>query len=81
MKSKIYNGAVRSSEKDFETLQLGALATPGLLLAQRLRRNTENIVPVGLSVILIAGRNLRSLTSVRMTTRFQLLRYSLSKVP
>jgi hypothetical protein len=25
---------VRSSEKDFETLQLGAFATPGLLLAQ-----------------------------------------------
>jgi hypothetical protein len=24
----------RSSEKDFETLQLGAFATPGLLLAQ-----------------------------------------------
>jgi hypothetical protein len=34
MKSKIYNGEVRSSEKDFETLQLGAFATPGLLLAQ-----------------------------------------------
>ena len=34
MKSKTYNGAVRSSEKDFETLQLGAFATPGLLLAQ-----------------------------------------------
>ncbi len=28
------NGEVRSSEKDFETLQLGAFATPGLLLAQ-----------------------------------------------
>ena len=26
-------GEVRSSEKDFETLQLGAFATPGLLLA------------------------------------------------
>jgi hypothetical protein len=25
---------MRSSEKDFETLQLGAFATPGLLLAQ-----------------------------------------------
>jgi hypothetical protein len=34
MKSKTYNGGVRSSEKDFETLQLGAFATPGLLLAQ-----------------------------------------------
>jgi hypothetical protein len=34
MKSKTYNGAVRSSEKDFETLALGAFATPGLLLAQ-----------------------------------------------
>jgi hypothetical protein len=34
MKSKIYNGEVRSSKKDFETLQLGAFATPGLLLAQ-----------------------------------------------
>jgi hypothetical protein len=34
MKSKTYNGEVRSSEKDFETLQLGAFATPGLLLAQ-----------------------------------------------
>ena len=34
MKSKAYNGEVRSSEKDFETLQLGAFATPGLLLAQ-----------------------------------------------
>src|SRR4030095_15847266 len=33
-KSKTYNGEVRSSEKDFETLQLGAFATPGLLLAQ-----------------------------------------------
>jgi hypothetical protein len=29
-----YNGEVRSSEKDFETLQLGAFATSGLLLAQ-----------------------------------------------
>jgi hypothetical protein len=34
MKSKTYNGEVQSSEKDFETLQLGAFATPGLLLAQ-----------------------------------------------
>src|SRR6266496_1303521 len=34
MKSKTYNGEVRSREKDFETLQLGAFATPGLLLAQ-----------------------------------------------
>jgi hypothetical protein len=34
MKSKTYNGEVRSGEKDFETLQLGAFATPGLLLAQ-----------------------------------------------
>jgi hypothetical protein len=35
MKCKAYNGEVRSSEQDFETLQLGAFATPGLLLAQR----------------------------------------------
>ena len=34
MKSKTYNGEVRNSDKDFETLQLGAFATPGLLLAQ-----------------------------------------------
>jgi hypothetical protein len=34
MKSKTYNGDVRSSKKDFETSQLGAFATPGLLLAQ-----------------------------------------------
>jgi hypothetical protein len=34
MKSKTYNGEVRSGEKDFETFQLGAFATPGLLLAQ-----------------------------------------------
>jgi hypothetical protein len=34
MKSKTYNGEVRRGEKDFETLQLGAFATPGLLLAQ-----------------------------------------------
>jgi hypothetical protein len=34
MKSKSYNGALRSSEKYFETLQLGAFATAGLLLAQ-----------------------------------------------
>jgi hypothetical protein len=42
MKAKTYNGEVRSacsspgvaSEKDFEILQLGAFATPGLLLAQ-----------------------------------------------
>jgi|ERR687891_7250 hypothetical protein len=34
MKSKICNGEARSSEKDFGTLQLGAFATPGLLLAQ-----------------------------------------------
>jgi hypothetical protein len=34
MKSKAHNGAVRSSEKDFKTLQLGAFAAPGLLLAQ-----------------------------------------------
>jgi hypothetical protein len=34
MKCKAYNGEVRSSEKDFETLQLGAFAAPGLLLAQ-----------------------------------------------
>jgi hypothetical protein len=34
MKSTTYNGEVRSSEKEFETLQLGAFATPGLLLAQ-----------------------------------------------
>jgi hypothetical protein len=40
MKCKANNGEVRSSEKDFETLQLGAFATPGLLPAQR---------PVGLT--------------------------------
>jgi hypothetical protein len=34
MRSKTYNGEVRTGEKDFETLQLGAFATPGLLLAQ-----------------------------------------------
>jgi hypothetical protein len=34
MKLKIYNGEARSSEEDSETLQLGAFATPGLLLAQ-----------------------------------------------
>jgi hypothetical protein len=34
MKCKAYNGEVRSSEKDFETLQLGAFATAGLLPAQ-----------------------------------------------
>jgi hypothetical protein len=34
MKSKTYNGEVRSSEKEFETLQLGAFVTPGLLPAQ-----------------------------------------------
>jgi hypothetical protein len=34
MKSKTYNGEVRSSEKDFETLQLGDFATPSLLLAR-----------------------------------------------
>jgi hypothetical protein len=34
MKSKIYNGAAQSSEKDFETSQLGDFATPRLLLAQ-----------------------------------------------
>src|SRR4030095_1027086 len=34
LKSKTYNGEVQSSEQDFETLQLGAFATPGLLLAQ-----------------------------------------------
>jgi hypothetical protein len=33
MKSKTYNGEVRSSKKDFETLQLGAFATPGLFHA------------------------------------------------
>jgi hypothetical protein len=31
--SATYNDEVRRSEKDFETLQLGAFATPGLLLA------------------------------------------------
>jgi hypothetical protein len=31
--SKTYNGEVRSSENDFETLPLDAFATPGLLLA------------------------------------------------
>jgi hypothetical protein len=34
MKSETYNAEVRSSEKDFETLESGAFATPGLLLAQ-----------------------------------------------
>jgi hypothetical protein len=34
MKFKTYNGHARSGEKDFETLQLGVFATPGLLLAQ-----------------------------------------------
>jgi hypothetical protein len=34
MQSKTYKGEVRSSEKDSEALQLGAFATPGLLLAQ-----------------------------------------------
>jgi hypothetical protein len=33
---KLTKGEVRSSEKDFETLELGAFATPGLLLAQGL---------------------------------------------
>jgi hypothetical protein len=33
MESKTYNGEVRSSEKDLETLQPGAFAAPGLLLA------------------------------------------------
>jgi len=48
MKSKAYNGEVRSSEKDFEPLQLGAFATPGLLLARGsagLLRNAGLIVP------------------------------------
>jgi hypothetical protein len=35
MKSEIYNGAGAKQRKDFETLQLGAFATPDLLLAQR----------------------------------------------
>jgi hypothetical protein len=48
MKSKTYNGEVRSSEKDFETLQLGAFATPGLLLAQG---------PVGLTAESELNRN------------------------
>jgi hypothetical protein len=34
MKCKTYNGEARNSEKDFEILQLGAFATPGLFLAQ-----------------------------------------------
>jgi hypothetical protein len=34
MKSETYNDEVQSSEKDFETLQLDAFVTPGLLLAQ-----------------------------------------------
>jgi hypothetical protein len=34
MKSKTYNGELRGSEEAFETLELGAFATPGLLLAQ-----------------------------------------------
>ena len=32
--ARTYNGEALSSEKDFETLQLGAFATPGLLLAR-----------------------------------------------
>jgi len=36
MKSKTCSGEMRTSEKDFEPLQLGAFATPGLLLAQGL---------------------------------------------
>jgi len=51
MKSKAYNGEVRSSEKDFETLQLGAFATPSLLLAQGpvgLLRNPGLNEPIGL---------------------------------
>jgi hypothetical protein len=40
MKSKTHNGEVQSSEKDFETLQLGAFVTPGLFLARK---------PVGLT--------------------------------
>jgi hypothetical protein len=51
VQSKTYNGEARSSEKDFETLQFGAFATPGLLLAQKpvgltaesgLKRSTRN---------------------------------------
>jgi hypothetical protein len=42
MKSKAYNGEVRSSEKDFETLQLGAFATPGLFLAHRVCGTAES---------------------------------------
>jgi hypothetical protein len=34
IKCKTYDREVRSSEKDFEPLQSGAFATPGLLLAQ-----------------------------------------------
>jgi hypothetical protein len=34
MKCTAYNGEVRIGEKDFETLQLGTFATPGLLPAQ-----------------------------------------------
>jgi hypothetical protein len=59
MKSKTYNGEVRSSEKDFEILQLGAFATPGLLLAQG---------PVGLTAEsgfnLLKRQGLNSLTCV-----------------
>jgi hypothetical protein len=43
MKPKPYNGEVRSGEQDFENLQLGAFATPGLLLAQRPRRFNSGI--------------------------------------
>jgi hypothetical protein len=52
MKSKAYNGEVRSSEKDFETLQLGAFATPGLLLAQGPVGSTAES---GLKKIALAG--------------------------
>jgi hypothetical protein len=39
MKSKSYNGEVRSSEKNFDTLQLDAFCTPGSLLAKPRRFN------------------------------------------
>ena len=35
MKSKPCNDEARSAEQDFETVELGAFATPGLLFAQK----------------------------------------------
>jgi hypothetical protein len=50
MKFKTCNGEVQSSEKDFETLQLGAFANPGLLLAQG-RRSFDCGIRVKLEMI------------------------------